>query len=78
MEIAKIYEYELIKQSIILSDVMNIVLNSGNLNGVSQWYDRSRLHKLTNTIRLKEKLLTQIDYQFLEMLVLKYNVNTYI
>ena len=78
MEIAKIYEYEIIKQSILLSDVKNIVLKSGNVNGLSQWHDRIRLHKLTNTIRLKERLLTQNDYQFLEMLVLKYNINTYI
>ena len=78
MEIAKIYEYEIIKQSILLCDVKNIVLKSGNVNGLSQWHDRIRLHKLTNTIRLKERLLTINDYQFLEMLVLKYNINTYI
>jgi len=78
MEIAKIYENEIIKQMILLYDVKNIVLNSGNVNGLSQWHDRIRLHKLTNTIRVKERLLTQNDYQFLEMLVLKYNINTYI
>ena len=78
MEIAKIYEYEIIKQSILLCDVKNIVLKSGNVNGLSQWHDRIRLHKLTNTVRLKERLLTINDYQFLEMLVLKYNINTYI
>jgi len=56
----------------ILMYIRGVVYGSGNVNGIPQWRDRSKLHKLIEEAFNSDYLFTQRDFQFLERLHLKY------
>ena len=72
MEITKIYETIITQQLHTLSYVTGIIMGSGNLNGIPQWRDRSKLHKIRARVDEHGYLLVKKDFQFLERLILKY------
>jgi hypothetical protein len=56
----------------MLSYIKNIIYSSGNLNGISQWRDRKRLHEFMENIHNDGYLLTKKDFEFLVSLYQKY------
>jgi len=74
MEIENIYDSILTQQMHVLMYVKGVILKSGNLNGIPQWRDRSKLHKITTRSMEFGYLLVKKDFQFLERLILKYKL----
>ena len=62
------------QQRALLIEVKDVVYSSGNLKGIPQWRDRTRLHKLTEKFKDENYLLSKKDFQFLESLHFKYKV----
>jgi len=60
------------QQRHLLRHIEDAVYGSGNLNGIPQWCDRSKLYKLTDTAFNTDYLFTQRDFEFLQRLHLKY------
>jgi len=56
----------------LLMYIRVVVYGSGNVNGIPQWRDRNKLHKLIEESFNTDYLFTQRDFQFLERLHLKY------
>jgi hypothetical protein len=56
----------------MLTYLKTIIYSSGNLNGIPQWRDRSRLRKLIENVYENNYILTKKDFQFLESLHQKY------
>jgi len=56
----------------ILMYIRGVVYGSGNVNGIPQWRDRNKLHKLIEESFNTDYLFNQRDFQFLERLHLKY------
>jgi len=62
------------QQKHLLTELKKVVYSSGNLKGIPQWRDRTRLHKLTEKFDAGNHLLSKKDFQFLESLYFKYKV----
>lgn len=60
------------QQHHLLKYIGDVVYSSGNLTGIPQWRDRSKLYKLTDEAFNTDYLFTQRDFEFLERLHLKY------
>ena len=45
-----VYESVVSQQLHMLSHIKNIIYQSGNLNGIPQWRDRKRLHKVIEKV----------------------------
>lgn len=56
----------------MLFHIKKTIYASGNLNGIPQWRDRSRLKKLTENVCENDYILTKKDFQFLDSLYQKY------
>ena len=56
----------------MLMYLKTIIYTSGNLNGIPQWRDRVRLHKLIENVYENDYILTKKDFQFLGSLHHKY------
>ena len=62
----------MMQQCHLLRYIGDVVYSSGNINGIPQWLDRSKLYKLTDEALNTDYLFTQRDFEFLERLHLKY------
>ena len=56
----------------MLCYIKTLIFQSGNLNGIPQWRDRSKLMKLIENVYNNDTFLTSKDFLFLERLHLKY------
>ena len=71
MEIVK---RELIRHTLILSEVIEIVYsNPIHIKGITAYKDKPKLWELTQRVRKKRQLLRRKDLQFLQRLVNKYS-----
>lgn len=60
------------QQLYMMFHIKKTIYSSGNLIGIPQWRDRSKLHKLINEVYDKNYILTKKDFQFLDSLYQKY------
>ena len=67
-----IYESVVSQQLHMLIHIKSTIYQSGNLNGIQQWRDRKRLHKVIEKVYDTDYLLTKKDFQFLDSLYQKY------
>jgi hypothetical protein len=67
-----VYESVVSQQLHMLIHIKNTIYQSGNLNGIPQWRDRKRLHKVIEKVYDTDYLLTKKDFQFLDSLYQKY------
>lgn len=78
MEVNKIEHFKKLtwyRQIHIINLVWNIIWESRNTDGLMQWRDRNKLHKLTHKLKTESYLLTYDDFQFLESIYDKYKKN---
>ena len=67
-----VYESVVSQQLHMLINIKDTIYQSGNLNGIPQWRDRKRLHKVIEKVYDTDYLLTKKDFQFLDSLYQKY------
>ena len=73
-KVSDVYQSVWNQQKHLLTELKKVVYSSGNLKGIPQWRDRTRLHKLTEKFKDESYLLSKKDFQFLESLHFKYKV----
>ena len=70
--ISKVKESIHSQQMLLINHIWGVIWNSGNIDGILQWRDRNKLHKLNAKLKKESYLLSHENFQFLESLLMKY------
>jgi len=70
--ISKVKESIHSQQMLLINHIWGVIWNSGNTDGILQWRDRNKLHKLNAKLKKESYLLSHENFQFLESLLMKY------
>ena len=70
--ISKVKESIHSQQMLLINHIWGVIWHSGNIDGILQWRDRNKLHKLDVKLKKESYLLSNENFQFLESLLMKY------
>ena len=71
-DVSKVKESIHSQQMLLINHIWGVIWGSGNTDGILQWRDRNKLHKLNAKLKKESYLLSHENFQFLESLLMKY------
>ena len=72
-DVSKVKESIHCQQILLINHIWGVIWDSDNTDGILQWRDRNKLHKLDVKLKKESYLLSHENFQFLESLLMKLN-----